>query len=184
MASRDKIETEGRSHYSLLSYDNIPLWYQNNDSIRHGYRSVMNDSKACIESLMYFHNETANIYTHLFPAFLAILGQGVLYQYLSLYYPRATMTDYSILALHLGCTSICLGLSAFYHTFLCHSAHSAELWSRIDYMGIVALTCGDAVSGVYVAFYCEPVLQGIYWTMVCRFIPPEYYYIDFHRHYD
>lgn len=181
MASRDKLDTEVRSRYSLLSYDNIPLWYQNNDSIRHGYRSVMNDSKACLESLIYLHNETANIYTHLFPAFLAILGQGILYRYLSSSYPRVTMTDYLIFALHLGCTSICLGLSAFYHTFLCHSAYFAELWSRIYYMGIVALTCGDVVSGVYVAFYCEPVLQRIYWTMVCSTMDPGCYYIDSHR---
>ena len=48
------------------------------------------------------------------------------------------------------------------------SAHSLDLWARIDYVGIIILMLGDFVSGIYMAFYCEPILQNTYWTMVRR----------------
>lgn len=47
-----------------------------------------------------------------------------------------------------------------------HSAHFSDLWGRIDYTGIIILILGDFVSGIYVGFYCEPVLQNTYWTMI------------------
>lgn len=47
-----------------------------------------------------------------------------------------------------------------------HSAHFSDLWGRIDYTGIIILILGDFVSGIYVGFYCEPILQNTYWTMV------------------
>ena len=53
------------------------------------------------------------------------------------------------------------------------SAHSSDLWGLIDYTGIIILILGDFVSAIYVGFYCEPILQNTYWTMVCSdFINP------------
>ena len=72
-----------------------------------------------------------------------------------------------IAAFHLCSASICFGISALYHTFMNHSAHSSDLWGRIDYTGIIILILGDFVSGIYVGFYCKPILQNTYWTMVC-----------------
>lgn len=37
----------------------------------------------------------------------------------------------------------------------------------MDYTGIIVLVLGDFVSGIYVGFYCEPMLQNTYWTMIC-----------------
>ena len=48
------------------------------------------------------------------------------------------------------------------------SAHTSDLWARIDYIGIIILMLGDFVSGIYMTFYCEPILQNTYWTMVRR----------------
>lgn len=158
---------KSENDHGLLSYDEIPLWYQDNECIRHGYRPVMNDINTCFESWTYLHNETANIYSHLLPAFLAILGHGFMYEYFSRYYPEATTGDYLIVAFHQCTVSLCFGLSAFYHTFINHSAHFSKLWARIDYTGIIVLTLGDFVSGIYVGFYCEPILQNTYWSMVC-----------------
>lgn len=49
-----------------------------------------------------------------------------------------------------------------------HSAPISDLWSRIDYTGIVVLILGDFVPGIYVGFYCERTLRNTYWTMVCN----------------
>lgn len=141
----------------------------------HGYRPIMNDTRVCFESWAYLHNETANIYSHLLPAVLAILSQGYIYLYFSWYYPQVTTRDVLIVAFHLCSTSVCFGLSALHHTLMNHSAPFSNLWGRIDYTGIIILILGDFVSGIYLGFYCEPILQKAYWTMVCsktRDLPP------------
>ena len=167
LSSPAKVRTNSKNSNGLLSYDEIPPWYQDNDCIRHGYRPVMDDPKTCFESWTYIHNETANIYSHLLPSLLAaVVCQGLLYKAFPWYYPRATTRDYMVVAFHLGSASICFGLSALYHTLKNRSADSLNLWSRIDYIGITILILGDFVSGIYVSFYCEPILQNTYWTMV------------------
>lgn len=47
-----------------------------------------------------------------------------------------------------------------------HSMRVSDLWLRLDFVGIIILTLGDFVSGIYMVFYCEPTLQKVYWTMV------------------
>ena len=168
LSSPGKSQTKPNDYNGLLSYDEIPPWYQDNSCIRHGYRPVMSHIQTCFESLTYLHNETANIYSHLLPGILAMAGQGLMYKAFPWYYPQATTRDYMIVAFHLCSTSICFGLSALYHTLMNRSAHSSDLWGRIDYTGIIILMLGDFVSGIYMAFYCEPILQNTYWTMVCR----------------
>ena len=165
-SSPGKTETKPKDHNGLLSYDEIPPWYQDNDYIRHGYRPVMSHTKTCFESWTYIHNETANIYTHLLPAVLAMVSLGLMYKAFPWFYPQASTRDFMIFAFHLCSTSICFGLSALYHTLNNRSAHSSDLWGRIDYTGIIILMLGDFVSGIYVTFYCEPILQNTYWTMV------------------
>ena len=162
-----KGQTRNKRYHGLLSYDEIPPWYQNNDFIRHGYRPVMSNVKTCFKSWAYVHNETVNIYSHLVPAVIAVVSQSFVYKSFWWYYPQATTRDYMIVAFHLCTAALCFGLSACYHTLINHSAHLNGLWSRVDYTGIIILILGDFVSGIYVGFYCEPILQNTYWTMVC-----------------
>jgi len=49
-----------------------------------------------------------------------------------------------------------------------HSQQVSLLWLRLDFVGIVVLTLGDFVSGIYLVFYCEFTLQKLYWSMVRR----------------
>src|SRR5437588_9882969 len=41
-----------------------------------------------------------------------------------------------------------------------------KLWLQLDFVGVVILTLGGFVSGIYVGFYCDPALQKLYWSMV------------------
>ncbi|RAL04421.1 hemolysin III family protein [Aspergillus ibericus CBS 121593] len=150
----------------LLSYDEIPEWYQDNEYIRHGYRPVSNSTHACFASWLYLHNETVNIYSHLIPAVFFLAGEGLFYQYLQARYPDATLGDHAVFAFFLLTAVICLGMSATYHTLMNHSLHVSDLWLRLDYVGIIVLTLGDFVSGIYMVFYCEPLLRRIYWGMI------------------
>jgi adiponectin receptor len=151
---------------ALLSYDEIPEWHQDNDFIRHGYRPESNSVRACFASWLYMHNETVNIYSHFIPGILFLVAEVVIHQYFQARYPKATIVDRLIFAFFLLTAVTCLGMSATYHTLMNHSNDVSHLWLRLDFVGIVVLTLGDFVSGIYMVFYCEPVLQRRYWIMV------------------
>ena len=150
----------------LLSYEGIPMWHQDNEYIRSGYRPETNSTKLCFASWSYVHNETGNIFSHLIPALASFIGEIMLFCFFQNRYPASTIGDQLAFAFFLLTAAGCLGMSATYHTLMNHSASVSNLWLRLDYVGIVILTIGDFVSGIYMVFYCEPTLQKVYWTMV------------------
>jgi len=150
----------------LLSYDEIPEWHQDNDYIRHGYRAESRCVRACFASWLYLHNETANIFSHLIPAFVFLGAEIWISSYFKAGYPQAKPLERFIFAFFLLTAFICLALSATYHTLMNHSETVSHLWLRLDFVGIIILTLGYFVSGIYMVFYCEPTLQKVYWTMI------------------
>lgn len=157
----------------LLNRDEIPSWYGHNQYIRTSYRPVTPSISRCLSSLLYLHNETVNVYSHLIPATIALLGNGLLYAYYSTSVPDATWVDQLVFHIYLTTSVICFGISSAYHTFLCHSARYTDLWGRLDYVAIVFQILGSFISGIYIGFYCEPHLQKLYWSMVrSRFSTP------------
>lgn len=152
----------------LLTAGDVPSWYAHNAFIRTGYRPVTGSAKLCFESLGYMHNETANIYSHLVPAGIAVVGNYGFHLYFGSRYPDASWTDQLVFHIYLSTSIICFGISSMYHMLLCHSETWASLWGRMDYVAIVFQILGSFVSGIYIGFYCEPSLQKLYWTMVCR----------------
>jgi adiponectin receptor len=154
----------------LLTYREIPLWYQDgNQFIHSGYRPPSNSAAASFHSWSYLHNESVNIYSHLIPSLIAAISWFYFVQgYFEYHYPLASQTDVLVLWFFLFTAVVCLGTSALYHTLLNHSCGCANLWLSLDYCGIVILTLGCFVSGIYVGFECEPHLRKLYWTMVGR----------------
>lgn len=156
----------GSKYNSLLSYEKIPEWHQGNDCIYHGYRPESNSVRACFASWSYMHNETINIYTHLLPAVLFLVAEALMHRWIQFRYPKATSEDHLVFTFFLLSAATCLGMSATYHTLMNHSMRVSDIWLRLDFIGIIVLTLGDFVSGIYMGFYCEPTLKKIYWTMV------------------
>ncbi|KAL9468547.1 hypothetical protein ACSS6W_010241 [Trichoderma asperelloides] len=150
----------------LLTSAEVPSWYGHNTFIRTGYRPITGSVKLCFESLGYVHNETANIYTHLVPAVIAVIGNYGLHVHFSSHYPNASWIDQWVFHIYLSTSVICFGISSIYHMLLCHSETYANLWARLDYTTIVIQILGSFVSGIYIGFYCEPNLQKLYWTMI------------------
>lgn len=151
---------------TLVSFNEIPEWYSDNNYILHGYRPISNSARACFNSWKYLHNETVNIYSHLIPGLFFLAGEWYLLQYLQAKYPQATLSDFVVFAFFLLTTTICFGMSAMYHTLMNHSVEVNILWLQVDLIGIVISTLGNFVSGIYVIFYCEPELKRGYWAMV------------------
>lgn len=165
--SRDENDRGSKTTRRLLTAGEVPSWYAHNSYIRTGYRPVTNSAKLCFESLGYLHNETLNIYTHLVPAGIAVVGNYALYVYFSSHYPDASWKDQLVFHIYLSTSIICYGISSLYHMLLCHSETWSGLWARLDYTSIVFQILGSFISGIYIGFYCEPNLQKLYWTMVC-----------------
>ncbi|OTB00617.1 hypothetical protein M426DRAFT_324171 [Hypoxylon sp. CI-4A] len=162
-SSHSKSEGEDRHSQRLVSFDDIPEWYQDNPYVRQGYRTVSYSTRECLSSWMYMHNETLNIYSHLVPA-AALLICGLTYIFARLQY-RSTGDAGVVAGLMLSAVA-CLGLSSAYHTLMCHSRQVEALWLRFDFVGIIFLILGSYVSGIYVAFWCEPLERKIYWSMI------------------
>ncbi|KAJ5671549.1 hemolysin-III channel protein Izh2 [Penicillium longicatenatum] len=150
----------------LLSYNDVPEWYSDNPYILTGYRPISNSTQTCLSSLFYLHNESINIYSHLIPAVAFLLAEWTLYHYLQMWYPHTPLQDQIILAFFLLTATICLGMSATFHTLMNHSEDVCNLWLQLDFIGIVILILGDYVSGINMVFYCEHDLKCIYWGMI------------------
>ncbi|KAJ0107652.1 hypothetical protein J7T55_010257 [Diaporthe amygdali] len=150
----------------LILFDELPEWYQDNPHIHHGYRPVSGSTRASIASWRHVHNETINIHTHLVPCAAFLLGEWYVLQHLHARYAAVALADKLVFAAFLLAAAVCLGLSAAYHTLINHSQAMERMWLRLDLVGIVLLTVGDLVSGVYMVFWCEPLQRWIYWAMI------------------
>lgn len=152
-----------RLNRRLVSYDEIPDWYQDNPYIRHGYRPVLQSARACFSSWSYVHNETLNIYTHLVPA-AVLLVIGLSYVLIRL--SGRSSDDIGVAVALLVCAVGCLSFSSLYHTLMCHSRSIEAFWLRLDFIGIILLILGSFISGIYVGFWCETLQRRIYFSMM------------------
>jgi adiponectin receptor len=152
----------------LLSYEEIPSWYQDNPFIWHGYRPVCNSATTCFRSWFRLHNEFINIHSHLWSAVAFLLGELFVLAPLHLRYTRVSAGDYAVLAVFLLTATACFGFSAAYHTFICHSQAAEAFWLRLDFVGIILLILGSFMTSIYVTFWCELTLKIIYWVVVGR----------------
>ncbi|PTB71301.1 mPR-like GPCR protein, partial [Trichoderma longibrachiatum ATCC 18648] len=150
----------------LLSFGELPEWHQDNEFILHGYRPISGSAKVSFRSWLYIHNESVNIFSHLIPAVVFLLGECYILEYLNSRYDDVAWSDFFIFALFLLTAVACLGLSATYHTLANHSSEVDQLFLRFDLVGIVLLTLGDFVSGIYMVFWCESLQRKIYWSMI------------------
>ncbi|KAI0401454.1 mPR-like GPCR protein [Xylaria palmicola] len=158
----------------LISYEELPVWHQDNPFIKHGYRPICRSTVACLQSWGFLHNETLNIYTHLIPAAAVLfIGEAWVLLYLRQKYVDAGASDYAIFAFLLSAAAACLGISSAYHTLMNHSREVEARWLRLDFVGIIILIVGSGPRGggpwggglAYVGFWCESTERKIYWGM-------------------
>ncbi|KAH7021614.1 hemolysin-III related-domain-containing protein [Microdochium trichocladiopsis] len=153
---------------ALLSFDEMPEWFQheNNQWILHGYRPISGSFRASFRSWWYIHNETVNIYSHLVPAVVFLVGECYILRHLAGKSSRFTSTDLVAFSSFMLTASICFTFSALYHTFMNHSYAVDHLCHRLDMLGIGIFIVGDIILGVHIIFWCETTLRNIYWSMV------------------
>lgn len=150
-----------------LHWDQLPSWQRDNQYILSGYRTASNSFRRSFAGLAYVHNESVNIYSHLVPAILLLFISLTLHASLTARYASVPAAD----TIALGCfvlgAVLCLVISATFHTVQNHSSHVARIANQMNYIGIVFLIVGRFIPSIFYGFYCHPILQTLYISMVC-----------------
>ena len=147
----------------LLSYSELPEWRkaQSNKFIHGGYRQEPSSYKDCLRSILWLHNETFNIHSHLWPA-VATVPIAAFTVCSDVQERGAPLVDALMcLPFFVGAFG-CLFLSAMFHTMYECCERSASCYSKLDYIGITLLIYGSNWPAVHFMFYCRPELQFLY----------------------
>ena len=104
-----------------------------------GYRRVQFSYAGCFKSLLYIHNETANIFSHLIGSLAFIAFIFSTHTYTMNYTESTRWSDHVVIAIFIVSAVLCLGFSAMFHTCSCHSQVVSAQWNKVDYIGIVLL---------------------------------------------
>ena len=120
-----------------------------------GYRIYFNTRYKCLTSIFMLHNETVNIWTHLF-GFLAFLALAVCSIHM-LFDNNLTPMPVWPLLMHAIGGAFMLGASATYHTLNCCSKSDNEKGQSCDYAGIAVMIAASATPPFYYGFKCPEV---------------------------
>ena len=157
-----------RHEDALQSWREISPWQRDNEFILAYYRPASYSYFHSLASLCWLHNQTVNIYSHLIGSVVFITCSYWFHRELVARYESASKTDIFVFdVFFLGAIS-CLALSTAFHAFANHSAEVYHVWLVCDMLGILCLTTGSFLPGVFYGFYCEPEVVLIYWSMVRR----------------
>ena len=159
--------------FNLISYKQLFATFPqmgDNPFICKHYRRPTNSPYSCISSAVRIHNETANIWTHLFPSVIALVfmyynlfSDPVSFQYHS---PKVDLRliDRLFLNLPLMGNFLCFGISTVYHCFTNH-VHWACCLREVDFLGIAVLNCLHSITLNHFKFYHHSHLSIIFSTI-------------------
>ncbi|KAI9223004.1 hemolysin-III related-domain-containing protein [Blastocladiella britannica] len=146
----------------------IPEYLRDNEYIWTGYRAGY-DYAMSWRSILFVHNETGNIWTHLLGLilFLVLVGMITLGNGVSgwgLVTQTASTADRVVMAGFLLSACACFLFSTCFHTHFCNNRHAYILFGCLDYAGISILICGSSVIVTYYAYYCHTFWRIFYLT--------------------
>ncbi|KAI9492618.1 hemolysin-III related-domain-containing protein [Zychaea mexicana] len=171
-------KTYNNGQRRLLTWSEIPEWMRFNPYILGSYRPPNSNYWTCVKSVLEWHNETLNIWTHLLGliGILCYLGRFLYWQGEwndkhagESIFSVGTTADL-LLFTYFIFGSGCLACSCVYHIFACHSKSVSVACNSIDYLGIIFNNIGSWLLVYHYYFYCEPHLQTFYiftYLVVC-----------------
>lgn len=145
-----------------LHYYQLPLSWRENRYIIHGYRFTMHHSDMLRSAFRFNHNESGNIWTHMFGA-LAVLYLGIWHFPNTEIFSKNTVVGNLIVYLFLLAALECFVCSVLWHTYLGFA--QLPIRSRfacIDYTGITVLITCSVISVEYCALANYPKLLFLY----------------------
>ena len=173
-APRTRPTAEART----VTWHKISEWQRDNIYILSGYRPEKADYLEILTSLTFLHNETCNVYTHVLGALLLPLIATAFMRVLSEpQFLNVSATDYVMFVFYFVCAECCLVFSALYHLLSSHSYDIERFWHRMDLLGIIIMTVGTFVPGMYYIFICESGFLRIHWAIVSHPERPFDFYL-------
>lgn len=139
--------------------------YDNEFLLSH-YRPVSNSYHACLSSLCYIHNQTGNIYSHLFGVILFLFWAHETYHDLSMRYSTIDQGDLFAFGVFFAGTIICFGISTTFHILGSHSQRVYHTWLLLDVYGIFIIMIATVFSATFYGFYCDRFWWKFYSTAV------------------
>jgi adiponectin receptor len=139
----------------LYTFHEIEAWQRDNEYLWGKYRNISGSYRESLKSLLYLHNQTGNIYSHLVPAVAFFAYAFHTYDLITTRYSTADAYDLLAFGVFIGSAIICFGISATFHIFGNHSSKVYHTWLILDLYGIFVLIAGTVYSGTYYGFYCE-----------------------------
>lgn len=156
-----------RAEAQTVTWHEVSEWQRDNKYILSGYRPEKADYLEIFTSLTFLHNETCNVYTHLLGALLLpLIATTFIRDFSGPQFLSVSGTDYIMFGIFFGCAEFCLVSSAAYHLLGVHSRDVEQFWHRMDLLGIVVVTVGTFIPGIYYVFACAPGLQKLHWIIV------------------
>ncbi|KAI6652009.1 Progestin and adipoQ receptor family member 4-like [Oopsacas minuta] len=139
----------------LTSITAQPSYLQFNRYIRYGYRPVCS-TMSCIKSLLYLHNESVNIYSHVI---------AFIYFFSCIFQPGVDLDDPTSMTLYIiFWQGSCLPflLSVTYHLFMCHNSGftTYNTLLRFDIFGIYWVACFGIIPAIYIPLIYFPTLAN------------------------
>ncbi|CAR27045.1 hypothetical protein ZYGR_0I03180 [Zygosaccharomyces rouxii] len=147
-----KIEPVNTQKKLLYTWNEIPDWQKDNEHIVGGYVRETNSIRECLQSLLYLHNESINIYTHFLPG-LCFLATCIFDKFAIKNFDTTTWIDYMAIDFFFFGAFSCLILSSTFHCFKSHSSRVSVFGNKLDYLGIVILIVCSMISILYYAFH-------------------------------
>lgn len=153
----------------LVSWNELFDWQKDNHYIHSGYVRATNSIRASLASLLYLHNETGNIYSHLIPSLLYLFVTLATLDYFIPVFDSTSWKDHAfIITFCIGCIS-CLGLSSTFHCLKSHSSTVMAFGNKLDYLGIVILIETSMIPMIYYGLYGFTHLQQLFWSLTSTF---------------
>jgi len=148
------------------SVDECPAYLGDNEFVFAGYR-VNYTVVMCLQSLFKLHNETWNIWTHIF-GFLLFFVLTFITPLVILEEP--TPWDIFIFSIFLVAAQCHMLFSAVFHTFNCYSSPKCYEWrAKLDYCGISIMIVGSYYPPLYYGFSCYRTLKIVYLFVITLF---------------
>lgn len=133
----------GPRKLKLYTFHEIPIHLKDNPFIFNGYRAFYS-FKQCLKSLWFLHNESVNIWSHLFGSLLFLGGNS------------------NIIMFYRLSAATCLLCSSTFHTFNCHyKPQTYDNMAITDYSGIAVLFCGSFTSLAVILFRSLPFVRNV-----------------------
>ncbi|KAK7909096.1 HlyIII-domain-containing protein [Apiospora marii] len=151
---------------ALLLFDELPVWAKGNDFILSGWRPETNSYWECIKSMGYVHNESVNIYSHLFAAIWMVVLGAWWAMHAQERYPATGFDDGLIFFLFLLGGTVCFLLSTIYHVLSSHSHATHVFCLKLDFLGILVVTAGCFPPGLWYTFPCASRQSKLNWIVV------------------